>query len=143
MNIYHYFAHQKNIQLSDHKKAELFKRICQKRLQQRVMRRHVFSYKKISYTFMAAALVLLTFGGIMIEKQIDINNLFFSSSKGNTSSVYAGYIAEIIEFNGEYVIQNGDKTLSSQYIHNGDTIFLKTGSEMIFTLDDHSQAKIV
>jgi hypothetical protein len=143
MNIYHYFTHQKNTHLSDQKKAELFKRICQKRLQQRVLRRHIFSYKKITYSFIAVALVLLTFGSIMIEKQIDINNLFFSSSKGNTSSVYAGYIAEIIEFNGEYVIQNGDKILSSQYIHNGDIIFLKTGSEMIFTLDDHSQAKIV
>jgi hypothetical protein len=143
MNIYHYFTHQKNTHLSDQKKAELFKRICQKRLQQRVMRRHVFSYKKISYTLMAVTLVLLTFGSMMIDKQIDINNLFFSSSKGNISSVYAGYIAEIIEFNGEYIIQNGDKTLSSQYIHNGDIIFLKTGSEMIFTLDDHSQAKII
>jgi hypothetical protein len=143
MNIYHYFTHQKNTHLSDKKKTELFKRICQKRLQQRVIRRHVFSYKKISYTFMAVALVMITFGSIMIEKQININNLFFSSTKGVTSSVYAGYVAEIIEFNGEYSIQNGDKILSSQYIHNGDIIFLKTGSEMIFTLDDDSQAKIV
>jgi hypothetical protein len=142
MNLHNYFNHQKSYHLSADKKAELFQRINQKRLQQSVMRQYLFSYKKISYACIALVLLLMTFGGVMMERNINIDNLFFTSTKGTTSSVYAGYIAEIIEFNGEYTIQNQDKTLSSQYIHNGDTIYLKSGSEMIFTLNDQSQAKI-
>jgi hypothetical protein len=143
MNLYTYFQHQKTSHLSDQKKAELFQRICQKRLQQSVRRQHLFSYKRITYACIAVVFAFFVFGGVMIQKYVNVDNLFFSSTPGNLSSVYAGYIAEIIEFNGEYTIKNNDKILSSQYIHNGDIICLKTGSEMLLTLNDNSQAKIV
>ncbi|MDR2190348.1 MAG: hypothetical protein LBP53_04075 [Candidatus Peribacteria bacterium] len=143
MNLSHYFQHYQHFHLSDEKKTEIFQRIRQKRFEQSVMRQHFFSYKKLGYSVMAVALVLMTFGGVMIEKNISIDNLLFSSTEKNPSGVYADYIAEIIEFNGEYTIQNGDITLSSQYIHNGDIIQLKSGAEMLFTLNDHSQAKII
>jgi len=78
-----------------------------------------------------------------MEKSWTIDNLFFSSDRGTLLSVFAGNIAEIIEFNGEYYIQKGDQTLSSKYIKNGDIIHLKQNAEMIFTLKDGSEAKII
>jgi hypothetical protein len=142
MNLNDYFKHQQTYHLSDQKKSELFQHINQKRLEQSVSRRH-FSYKKISYTFMATAIVLFTFGGVMLERNGGIDNLFFTSSPTNPANVYADYVAEIIEFNGEYIIQKGNQTLSSSYIHNDDIVYLKDGSEILFTLNDHSQAKII
>jgi hypothetical protein len=142
MQLHDYFQHQHQYHLSDQEKADIFHRINQKRLEQSTARRH-FSYKKISYTFIVSVIVLLTFGGFRMEKYGGIDNLFFSSNPTNPTDVYADYIAEIIEFNGEYTLTNGEKSLTSPYIHNGDTINLKAGAEMLFTLTDKSQAKII
>lgn len=144
MNLQEYFKHQQNISLSEEKKLELFQQIQQKR-QQKILteKRFTFSYKKISYSLLTCILIALTFGGIRIEKSWYIDNFFFSSDPKNLSTVFAGDIAEIIEFNGEYYIQKGEQTISSKYIANGDTIHLKERAEMLFTLDDGAKAKIV
>jgi hypothetical protein len=142
MNLQTYFKQQHEYHISDQQKADLFKRINKKRLEQSTMRRH-FSYKKISYTFIVIAFVLFIFGGIFLEKNTSIDNPFFSSNPNNPNNIYADYIAEIIEFNGEYTIQNGNKIITSPYLHNNDTVYLKQGSEILFTLNDGSQAKLI
>ena len=52
-------------------------------------------------------------------------------------------IAEIVNVKGERYLQNGNKITISSYLHHGDTIYLKEKSEIIFHLDDGSQASIV
>jgi hypothetical protein len=144
MNLKDYFIHQHNTHLSNQQKTEIFHRITQKRFEQSVLRRH-FSYKRVGYALMAVMLVFVTFGGFWLERNGGVNNLFFSSNPKNTANVYADYVAEIIEFNGEYTITNGEKSLTSPYlyIHNDDIINLKAGSELSFNLTDKSYAKIV
>lgn len=144
MKLREYFIHQQTISLSEEKKLKLFKQIQQKRQEKTLtQKRYFFSYKRISYSFLAFVLVALTFGGIWIERGGYIDNFFFSSQPGNISSVFAGNIAEIIEFNGEYYIQKGEQTISSKYITNWDVIHLKEQTEILFTLDDGAKAKIV
>ena len=147
MNLQEYFNQQKNICLSVEKKTELFSRIQQQRQQKTLNTKSFFfsfnfSYKRISYTCLAIIVCLFVFGGVMLERNGGIDNIFFSSDQGN-NSVYAGYVAEVIEFSGERYLQNGDQVLSSQYIQNGDTLYLKEGSEIVFNLNDSSQAKII
>ncbi|MDR0860396.1 MAG: hypothetical protein LBO09_05495 [Candidatus Peribacteria bacterium] len=143
MKLQEYFSTQHTSSLSDQHKAELFRRITEKRFEQQVAKWHFFTYKKVSYTFVALVLVLFTFGGVMIERNGGIDNFFFSSDPLIPGSIYADYIAEIIDVNGEWYLQNGENTLSSQYIHHGDVLHLKQGSEIIINLDDGSQAKII
>ncbi|MDR2541785.1 MAG: hypothetical protein LBD11_08885 [Candidatus Peribacteria bacterium] len=143
MKLQEYFTTQHTFSLSDQHKAELFSQITQKRLEQSVAKWHFFTYKRVSYTFVALVVALFTFGSVMIERNGGIDNFFFSSDPLNLGSVYADYIAEIIDVNGEWYLQNGENTLSSQYIHNGDVLHLKQGSEIIINLEDGSQAKII
>jgi hypothetical protein len=143
MNLQEYFKAQHTFTLSNQHKAELFRNITQKRFQQGVAKWYVFTYKKVSYTFIALVIVLFTFGGVMIERNGGIDNFFFSSDSINPGEVYADYIAEIIDVNGDWYLQNGKETLSSQYIRNGDILHLKPGSEIVINLDDGSQAKII
>lgn len=102
-----------------------------------------FSYKRISYATIALTLAFFVFGGVFLEKNGGIDNLFFSSNPNSPTNVHADYIAEIVEFNGEYTIQNGAQTLSSPYLHNDDIVYLKAGSEIIFNLNEGSQAKLI
>ncbi|MDR0369176.1 MAG: hypothetical protein LBH96_01175 [Candidatus Peribacteria bacterium] len=119
MKLREYFTHQQTISLSEEKKLNIFQQIQQKRQEKTLtQKRYFFSYKRISYSFIAFALIALTFGGIWIEKNEQIDNFFFSSQPENISSVFAGNIAEIIEFHGEYYIQKGEQTISSKYITN-------------------------
>ncbi|MDR3169059.1 MAG: hypothetical protein LBU27_04810 [Candidatus Peribacteria bacterium] len=143
MHLQEYFKTQHTFTLTSQHKAELFRQITQKRFQQGVAKWHFLTYKKVSYAFIALVIVLFTFGGVMIEKNGGIDNFFFSSNPINPGEVYADYIAEIIDVNGEWYLQNGKETLSSQYIRNGDILHLKLGSEIIINLDDGSQAKII
>ncbi len=143
MNLQEYFNQQKELRLSDQQKLDLLSHIKGKRHTKILpILRFSFSYKQISYTFIALAVIILWIGGTLLEKNISIDNFFFSTHN-NYWGVYAEHIAEIIEFNGKYTIQRDGQTFSSQFISNGDTIHLKKDAEMLFNLNDGSQAKII
>jgi len=143
MNLKEYFNQQKELRLSDQQKLDLLSHIKGKRQNKSLpILRFSFSYKKISYTFIALMVVILWIGWTLLEKNISIDNLFFSVNN-NYWGVYAEHIAEIIEFNGEYTIQKNGQIFSSQFISNGDIIHLKNEAEMLFNLNDNSQAKII
>jgi hypothetical protein len=135
MHINDYFKHQQSYHLSEQKKSEIFSRIKQKRREQSVTWRS-FSYKKVGYSLIATALIVFAFGGIRIDKYYGITN-------PNIHNVHAGYIAEILDSNGEYTIKNGSQTISSLYLNNNDIVYLNPDSEILFTLNDDSQATLV
>jgi len=100
------------------------------------------------YTSLAAVLVFIVFGWLLLDKTQVIDFWIFSVKQNNIPNrVFADYVAEIVEFNGEYslerkgkIILNSDKLNT---IQNGDTVSLPEWTDLIFNLQDWTQAKII
>ena len=107
-----------------------------------------FASKRIMYTSLAALLIFVVFGWLLLDKTNVIDFWIFSVRQSNTpNGVFADYVAEIIEFNGEYslnrdgkVVLNSDKLKT---IQNWDIVSLSEWTDLIFNLQDWTKAKII
>lgn len=107
-----------------------------------------FASRKIVYASLAAVLVLVVFWWLLLDRN-DIKDFWLFSVQRNTnpSSVLADYVAEIIEFNWEYSLERNWVIISSlqdlKLVEDGDVISLSEWTDLVFTLIDGTQAKIV
>jgi len=64
------------------------------------------------YASLAAVLVFVVFGGILLDRS-EVVDFWIFSVKQNVApnGVFADYIAEIVEFNGEYSLVRDDKVV--------------------------------
>jgi len=107
-----------------------------------------FASKRIMYTSLAAFLVFVVFGWILLDRNQIIDFGSFSVKQNNNpNEVLADYIAEIVEFNWEYsLVRNGIEILNSddlKSIQDGDIVTLSEWTDLIFNLEDWTQAKII
>lgn len=58
-------------------------------------------------------------------------------------TVQAWYIAQIVHFDGSFIIEHGGKKLQTSVIRDGDIVTLKDKTEMVFHIDDQTKAKLV
>lgn len=152
MKLSDYFKQRQSQQLSPQVKSELFSRIQKEKLVWTPIvtsldtKRFFFASKKIMYTSLAALLVVLVFWWFLLDKNEIVDFWFFSVQSNNPNGVVADYVAEIIEFNGEYSLMRWDeKILDSaelQNISDGDVIKLSEWTKLVFTLADWTQARI-
>ena len=107
-----------------------------------------FTSKRIMYTSLTAIIVFIMFWWFLLDKNKIIDFGFFSVKENSTlNGVFADYIAEIVEFNWEYslvrdnkIVLNSDKMKT---IQDWDIISLTEWTDLIFSLQDWTQAKIV
>ncbi|GHW02608.1 hypothetical protein AGMMS50249_3940 [candidate division SR1 bacterium] len=142
MNLNDYFSQAKTYHLTDETKSVIFDKIRQKRFETIVAKSYFFSTRRVVYRGLSAMIILGT-GGFLVQQNVDIDHLFFSiRSQNGTNTVSADYIAKLINITGERHIQRGDQIISVPYLNEGDTLFLKDGTEVIFTLEDGTKGKI-
>lgn len=55
----------------------------------------------------------------------------------------ADYIAKVVDFNGNFSIEHDGEILQTKDIGNGDSILLKSGSEMVFEISSGTKSKII
>lgn len=107
-----------------------------------------FASKRIMYTSLAAVLIFVVFGWLLLDKTEVVDFWIFSVKQNNTpNGVFADYVAEIVEFNGEYsLVRDGKTVLNSDKlntIQDGDVVSFPEWTDLIFNLEDWTQAKII
>ena len=135
-------------------KSQLFSRIQKEKLVKSEIsstlstKRFFFASKRVVYTSLASILVFVVFGGLLLERNNILDFGSFSIKTNNPSNgVFADYIAEIVEFNWDYsLVRNWQTILDSQnlkLIEDWDTVSLLDWTDLVFNLQDWTQAKIV
>lgn len=107
-----------------------------------------FASKRIMYTSLAAVLIFVVFGWLLLDKTEVVDFWIFSIKQNNTpNGVFADYVAEIVEFNGKYsLVRDGKTVLNSDKlntIQDGDVVSFPEWTDLIFNLEDWTQAKII
>ena len=107
-----------------------------------------FASKRIMYSSLAAILVFVVFGWLLLDKTEVVDFGIFSIKQNNIpNGVLADYIAEIVEFNGKYsVVRDGQTVVNSDNlstIQDGDIVSFPEWTDLIFNLNDWTQAKII
>ena len=154
MKLSEYFQQQKSQALTSQMKGQIFSRIQkEKRIWTEISTKFpskifFFASKRIMYTSLAAILVFVVFGWLLIDKSKIIDFWIFSVKQNNTPNwVFADYVAEIVEFNGDYSLVRDEKVVidskNLKNIQNWDTISLPEWTDLIFTLQDGTKSKIV
>ena len=100
------------------------------------------------YTSLAAVLVFVAFGWLLLDKTEVVDFWIFSVKQNNTpNGVFADYVAEIVQFDGEYSLARDGKTVLNsdkiKTIQDWDIVSLPEGTDLIFNLEDWTQAKII
>ena len=153
MKLSEYFRHQHVQEMPAQLKSELFSRIQKEKNWIEISTKipskiFFFASKRIMYTSLAAVLIFVVFGWLLLDKTEVVDFWIFSVKQNNTpNGVFADYIAEIVEFNGEYsLVRDGKTVLNSDKlntIQNGDIVSFPEWTDLIFNLEDGTQAKII
>ena len=141
MKLNDYFSQQKTQQFSDIDKLELYQKFLYKKNQWSPIKRFRFVHaKSFVYSVFATILIIGTYGVYFFNTSID-SPWFTISSNRNTAQ--ADYIAKVVEFNGNFSIEHQGEILQTQNIGNGDSILLKSWSEMSFEINSGTKSKII
>ena len=153
MKLSEYFRHQQSQKMPAHLKSELFSRIQKEKNWIEITTKipskvFFFASKRIMYTSLATVLVFVVFGWVLLDKTQVVDFGIFSVKQNNTpNSVLADYVAEIVEFNGEYSLERDGKIILNSdklnKIQDGDIISFPEWTDLIFNLRDWTQAKII
>ena len=153
MKLSEYFKYQKSQEMPAHIRSELFSRIQKEKAWIEITTKipskiFFFASKRIMYASLATILVFVVFGWLLLDKTKVVDFGIFSVKQNSTpNGVLADYVAEIIEFNGEYSLtRNGKVVISSndlKTIQDWDAVSLPEWTDLIFNLQDWTQAKIV
>lgn len=153
MKLSEYFKHQYSQEMPAHLKSELFSRIQKEKNWIEISTKipskiFFFASKRIMYTSLAAILVFVVFGWLLLDKTNVVDFGIFSVKQNNISNwVLADYVAEIVEFNWEYsLVRDGKTVLNSDklnIIQDWDVVSFPEWTDLIFNLEDWTQAKIV
>ena len=153
MKLSEYFKQQQLQEMPAHLKSELFSRIQKEKNWIEISTKipskiFFFASKRIMYSSLAAILVFVVFGWLLLDKTEVVDFGIFSIKQNNTpNGVLADYIAEIVEFNGKYsIVRDGQTVVNSDNlntIQDGDIVSFPEWTDLIFNLNDWTQAKII
>jgi len=108
MKLSEYFKQQQSQEMPAHIKGELFSRIQKEKNWIEISAKipskiFFFASKRIMYTSLAAVLVFVVFGWLLLDKTEVVDFWIFSVKQNNTPNwVFADYVAEIVQFDWEY-----------------------------------------
>lgn len=147
MKIQEYFDRQKQIKLTDIEKLNLYHDFLSKTQKNKSLTKRYLNFSKsFAYSFLIFVLLTSIFG-IYFQKNstIDFGNFGFSISHNNNwaNTVQASYIAKVVEFQGDYHIENDGNTYRSSNIASNDNIILKKWAKLVFNINLGTQAIVV
>ncbi len=153
MKLSEYFKQQQSQEMPAHLKSELFSRIQKEKTWIEISTKisskvFFFASKRIMYASLATILIFVVFGWLVLDKTQVVDFWIFSVKQNNTPNwVLADYVAEIVEFNWDYSLDRNGKVLPNsdklKTIQDGDIVSFPEWTDLIFNLQDGTQAKIV
>lgn len=145
MRLDDYFKQQKASTVSETQKFSMYQKIIAEKSSKVYSRkRSLLHAKSFVYGLTLTVLFVALYGAFFMQ-----NNNPFSTDTGliiehkPIKGVQADYIANIVNFNGDFYIEHDGDRIQTSNIQNGDTIILNGDTEMIFHMDDSSQAKVI
>ena len=153
MKLSDYFKQQQSLEMPAHIKSELFSRIQKEKnwieISTKIPSKVFFcASKRIMYTSLAVFLAFVVFWWLLLDRTEVVDFGIFSVKQNNSPNwVFADYVAEIVEFNWNYsLVREWKNVLNSdklKIIQNWDVVSFPEWTDLIFTLQDWTQAKIV
>ena len=152
MKLSEYFRQQHSQEMPAHLKSELFSRIQKEKNWIEITTKipskiFFFASKRIMYTSLAAVLVFVVFWWVLLDRTQVVDFGIFSVKQNSTpNTVFADYVAEIVEFNWDYSLERDWKVIKSdklKTIQDWDIVSLPEWTDLIFNLQDWTQAKII
>lgn len=100
--------------------------------------------KKRVYAFLAFALFFAFFGTFFRENtEVSEYRAFFAQRNFlGFGSVSAAQVGEVLEINGEYLIEKEGKQFKNSVLFDGDLIILKDNAKIIFNINEHIKAEV-
>ncbi len=146
MNLHSYFTQQREQRLSDERKFLLYQRICEQKAgaTSPSLKRASLLTKNRVYAFLTVMIVFVFFGSFFwdLPKVLEYRAFFVQKDPSGINTVSAGHIAEILEFNGDYLIEKEGKTFQNSVLFDGDLITLKANAKIIFNINDHLKTEV-
>ena len=89
-------------------------------------------------------IVFVFFGSFFwdLPKVLEYRAFFVQKDPWGINTVSASHIAEILEFNGDYLIEKEGKTFQNSVLFDGDLITLKDNAKIIFNINDHLKTEV-
>lgn len=145
MKVKEFFEQKRETIVSGWDKLEIYQKFISKRNQKALYpQRKFFFVKSFAYSFVMLFLILWLYWTYIFNWKIIINQDWFFIQRSNwIKSVQADYIAKIIEFNGNFYIWHSWEYYQWSYISNWDIVTLQAGAELVFHINQWTQAKVV
>jgi len=145
MKLETYFYQQSEEKLSDERKIALYQRICEKRssVSRNLVRTNILRKRKV-YAFVSFILICWFFWIFFwdLPKLTEYRAFWTEKNPSGANVANAGYIAEVLEINGEYIIEKEGKTFQNSVLFDWDLITLKDNAKIIFNINAHIKAEI-
>lgn len=89
-------------------------------------------------------IVFVFFGSFFwdLPKVLEYRAFFVQKDPWGINTVSARHIAEILEFNGDYLIEKEGKTFQNSVLFDGDIITLKDNAKIIFNINEHLKTEV-
>lgn len=145
MNLHSYFTQQGEQRLSDERKFLLYQRICEQRaMPEASFKRAKLLTKKRVYAFLTTIIVFVFFGSFFwdLPKVLEYRAFWVQKDSSGIGTVSARHIAEILEFNGDYLIEKEGKTFQNSVLFDGDLITLKDNAKIIFNINEQLKTEV-
>lgn len=144
MQLQEFFNTQKDINITDIDKLDLYQRFLHKKAKKSSLKR--MSFIPAKYAVYSMIFVLMLFGvyGIYFVNTNfqDYNRFAIKSNTMNTAQ--ADYIAQVIDVKGNFSIEHDGIIAKTNNIRNGDTVLLKEWAQLVFEIaSGGTQSKII
>jgi len=145
MRLKDYFDQKREIIVSSWDKLEIYQKIISKRNTKSFQpQRQFFFVKSFAYSLVLWFLLLWLYWTYIFNWMFIINKDWFFIQRSNwIKSVQADYVAKIIEFNGNFYIWHSWEYYQWSNISNWDTVTLQDWAELVFHIDQWTEAKVV
>ncbi|HPC34108.1 MAG TPA: hypothetical protein PLP73_00455 [Candidatus Absconditabacterales bacterium] len=142
MKLKDYFSIKQENQISANDKFFIYEKIISQKNRKSFFDIKIFDFlsvKSFAYGFMMVVLLVGIYGIYFFNGDFSYEGFMVQN---NTNLVTADYIAQVVEFNGDFYIKHDNNYYKTNRISNGDNVILKKGSEILFHTNSGTSAKI-
>lgn len=141
MKIREYLQESHDTTLSEYEKFSLYEKILSSQKGNQQQFRYLFSMKQIAYFSILSFLLIGIYGTYFLNSTWDERAWIVISRLQD--SVRAWHIAKVVEFTGDFHIEQWEKILKTNTINNNDMVILKEGTTITFSVIDGSTIKMI
>ena len=143
MKLQEFFDTYKHTTYTDIEKLNLYQNILYKKSKKHSLKRMSFIPAKYAIYSMFLIILLVGVYGVYFVNNGIQDYRRFAINSNHTNTAQADYIAQVIDVQGKFFIEHDGDLLQTNNIRNGDTILLRSGTQLSFEINSGTQSKII